>query len=378
MTRRSTCGASLGETGRSAGDREYLQGMTARAGIRGSAAVLLAIALPACGAAAHSVAPSATRPSAHAPARLAPAPSVASAPGIARTPCGPAAAGVLARTAGVVALRIYAGELSGSETRSDKRQVESFTPLLAAMARGERVAVNAAVNSLVFSHTHVVRLRVTKGGVVLADVGGPYILAPVGGTLRYRGRVVGRYLLSVQDDLGYVKLATRFIGAPLVLRTGPHNVPVEGVLAPGPASIPDHGPVSYRGAGYEAFSFNAGAFPSGSLRISLLLPIPRSLGANSCAEIKNRELGRVAQRISRRFALAPGNFSAYIEVTRTLTGGLLYIRSGSRQLAGSNGPGPARLPSEGSVSYRGVGYEVSSFSAPTSVGQVRVYQLVAP
>ncbi|MFI4985210.1 MAG: hypothetical protein ACHQAV_04380 [Solirubrobacterales bacterium] len=349
--------------------------MNPRAGIRTSAAALLATGLAACGASAQSTSGTAARSSANAPATIASSPG---APGIARTPCGPAAAEVLARAAGAVATRIYAGELSGSETQSDRSQVEHFAPLLAAVASGERAAVSTAVNSLVFSHTHVVRLLVTRGGVVLADVGGPYILAPVSGTLRFHGRPVGRYVLSVQDDLGYVKLVTRFIGAPLVLRTGSRTVPVEGVLAPGPASIPDHGPVSYRNTTYEAFSFNATAFPSGPLRISLLLPIPRSLAANTCAEINSRELGRVAQRISRRFALAPGNFSAYIEVTRTLTGGLIYIRSGSRQLAGSTRPGPPRLPSEGSVSYRGVSYEVSSFLASTSVGQVRIYQLVAP
>jgi len=349
--------------------------MNPRAGIRTSAAALLATALAACGASAQGTSGTAAQSPAHRPATIASSPQ---APGIARTPCGPAAAEVLARAAGSVATRIYAGELSGSETLSDKSQVERFAPLLAAIASGERGAVNAAVNSLVFSHTHVVRLRVTRGGVVLADVGGPYILAPVSGTLRFHGRPVGRYVLSVQDDLGYVKLVTRFIGAPLVLRTGSRTVPVEGVFAPGPASIPDHGPVSYRNTAYEAFSFNASAFPSGPLRISLLLPLPRSLSANTCAEIKSRELGRVAQRISRRFALAPGNFSAYMEVTRTLTGGLIYIRLGSRQLAGSTRPSPPRLPSEGSVRYRGVSYEVSSFLARTSVGQVRIYQLVAP
>ena len=347
--------------------------MDPRAGIRTSAAAVLATALAACGASAQGT--SSTVSSAPSPATVA---GSSKAPAIARTPCGAAAAEVLARTAGAVATRIYACELSGFETQSDRSQVEHFAPLLAAVAGGERAAVNAAVNTLVFSHTHVVRLRVTRGGAVLADVGGPYILAPVGGTLRFRGRPVGRYLLSVQDDLGYVKLATRFIGAPIVLRTRAHTVPVEGVLAPGPASIPDHGPVSYRNTPYEAFSFNASAFPSGPLRISLLLALPRSLAANTCAAIRNRELGRVAQRISRRFALAPGNFAAYIKVTRTLTGGLIYIRSGSRQLAGSTQPGPPRLPSEGSLTYRGVSYEVSSFLARTSVGQVRIYQLVVP
>ena len=347
--------------------------MSARPAILTSAAALLAVALSACGASAQTT--SGTAAPAFTGATVA---SPAQSAGVARTPCGPAAAEVLATTTGSVATRIYAGELSGSETQKDKSQVEHFIPLLAAMASGKRVAVKAAVNSLVFSHTHVVRLRVTRGGAVLADIGGPYILAPVSGTLRFHGRTVGSYVLSVQDDLGYVKLVRRFIGAPLVLRTGSRTVPVEGVLAPAPASIPDHGPVSYRHTAYEAFSFGASAFPSGPLRISLLLPIAHSLSAETCAEIKSRELGRVAQRISRRFPLAPGDFSAYITVTRGLTDGLVYIRSGSQQLAGSTRPGPPRLPREGSVVYRGVSYEVSSFPAQTAVGQVRIYELVTP
>lgn len=353
--------------------------MDRRAGILASAAALLAAALlatalAACGASAQGTGATVARSSTQPPARVA---ATAKSPGIAHTPCGAAGAEVLARAAGAVARRIYAGELSGSETLSDKSQVEHFTPLLAAVANGERAAVSAAVNSLVFSHTHVVRLRVSRGGVVLADVGGPYILAPVSGTLRFHGRPVGSYELSVQDDLGYVKLVKRFIGAPLLLRSGSRTVPVEGVLAPGPAKIPDHGPVRYRNVAYEAFSFDASAFPSGPLRISLLLPLPSSPTAESCAEINDRELARVAQRISRRFALAPGNFSAYIDVTRTLTDGLIYIRAGSRQLAGSTRPGPPRLPSTGSVRYRGVSYQVSSFLASSAVGQVRIYQLVA-
>src|SRR6202171_1019663 len=232
--------------------------MNPRAGIRISAAALAAIVLAACGASAQGTSGTARRPSTHPPATIASSPR---APGIARTPCGPAAAEVLARAAGAVATRIYGGELGGAKTQSDKSQVEHFTPLLAAVASGERAAVNAAVNSLVYSHTHVVRLRVTRGGNVLADVGGPYILAPVSGTLRFHGQAVGRYVLSVQDDLGYVKLETRFIGAPLIMREGSRPVPVEGLLAPGPASIPAHGPVSYRHVSYEAYSFNASSFP---------------------------------------------------------------------------------------------------------------------
>ena len=293
-------------------------------------------------------------------------------------PCGPAAAETLARTVGLVATRIYANEVSSSEVLRDKRQVESFAPLSSALAGGNRAGVREAVKSLVFSHTHVVRLRVMRGAQVIADVGGPQILAPVSGSLRRGGSTVGHYVLSVQDDLGYVKLVTRFTGVPLVLREGAHTVPVAGAVNPGPASIPAHGPVAYRGGTYEAFSLDAQAFPNGPLRISLLVPVPAGLSRSSCGEIKVTELGDVARRISRRFVLSPTNFSAYIKATAPLTGGLLYIRSGSRQLAGGTDPGPAGLPERGTVSYRGSRYGVFSFATATTVGRARIYQLVLP
>ena len=241
----------------------------------------------------------------------------------------------------------------------------------------KRAAVRTAVTGLVYSHTHIVRLRVSRGSKLLADVGGPYILAPLSGTLRFHGRAVGRYVFSVQDDVGYAKIETRFIGAPLVLRTGSKNVPVEGLLAPGPASIPEHGPVTYKHVVYQAYSFKASAFPSGPLRISVLVPLAAALSHESCAVVKDSELGVIARRVAGQFSLSPGNFQTYVNLIRTDTGGFFYIRAGSRQLAGSTRPGPARLPISGSVRYRGVSYAVSSFQAPSSVGTVRIYELVA-
>jgi hypothetical protein len=296
--------------------------------------------------------------------------------------CGAAAPEVLAQTIGSVAADIYTGEVASSETIKDRHQVETYAPLLQALADDDKAAAETAVTSLVYSHTHIVRLRVIRGSKVLADVGGPYILAPLSGTLRLRGRVVGRYVMSVQDDVGYVKIETRFIGAPLVLRagaesgTGVKNVPVEGLVTPGPASIPEHGPVTYEHVIYQAYSFKASAFPSGPLRISVLVPLPAGLARESCAVIRDSELEVVARRIAGQFSLAPGNLQTYVDLVHTDTGGLLYVRAGSRQLAGTTKPGPARLPLSGSVRYRGISYHVSSFEAPTSVGTVRIYQLL--
>ena len=134
-----------------------------------------------------------------------------------RVICGSKAPETLAQAAGLVATRIYAGELSSSEVQSDKREVEESAPLLSAVESGEHAAIEAAVHSLVYSGTHIVRLRVTRGSTLLADVGGPYILAPVSGVLRSNGHAIAHYELSVQDDLGYVKLETRFVGTPLVV-----------------------------------------------------------------------------------------------------------------------------------------------------------------
>jgi hypothetical protein len=283
-------------------------------------------------------------------------------------------AAVLANTAGAVAQRIYASEVSSSEVSSDKRQIESYAPLVQAVESNDRAALTTAVHTLVYSHTHIVRLRVSVGSTLLFDEGGPYILAPVEGKLRSHGKEVGHFVFSVQDDLGYVKLETRFIGAPLVLRTESGQVPIEGLLTPGPASIPDLGPVSYKGANYEAYSFDAAAYPSGRLRISLLMPIASALARKTCDRIKAEEMGLVAQRISRRFTLSQSSFAPYVHLTQTLTHTLVYVRKGSQKLAGG---GPAKLPSSGPLSYHGTKYEVSSFAAPASGGQVRVYVLVA-
>lgn len=336
--------------------------MGSRTAPRLHAAVLVAVALPIALARPPSAAVAA-----------APAPPTSAGPA---TACGARAAEVLATTAGTVAERIYAAEVKSSEVLGDKRQIESDGSLLSAVASGDGAAIRAAVHTLVYSHTHIVRLRVSRGSVLLADEGGPYILAPIGGRLRLHGGEIGHFVFSVQDDLGYVKLETRFIGAPLVLRTDSGDVPVEGLLSPGPDSIPDRGPVAYRGTNYEAYSFKAEAYPSGRLRVSLLLPLPGGLAAKTCDQIKAGELGLVAQRISRRFTLSRPAYPSYIRLVHTMTHTLVYVRSGSRTLAGSSRDTPAKLPDSGAVRFHGVDYEATSFTAPASGGSVRVHVLV--
>ena len=85
------------------------------------------------------------------------------------------------------------------------------------------------------------------------------------------GRTAARFALAVQDDTGYVKLMHRFTGADVQLVSPLGRVP-GSTLEPGPERIPAHGALTYRGRRYLASSFDATAFPSGTLRISLLVP----------------------------------------------------------------------------------------------------------
>jgi hypothetical protein len=328
-------------------------------------------------------------------------------PSLAGPPCAAATAQTLVSIDGNVAERIYRDELVGSGTIADQHQVEENGPLLKALARvsalakdkgaGDQAvreaakAVTEAVHRLVYSHTHIVRLRVLQGGKLLADIGGPYIIAPVGGSLRLHGRVVGTYLLSVQDDLGFVGLERRLVGVPLILHVGAMRVPLQGTTRTGSVAIPDRGAVVIRGAHFQAYSFDAKAFPTGVVRISLLLAEGRGLGAGrgsgsgggsalSCSAVKVAEVGRIARLIWLRFVLDGTSNSSYVTFTQSHTGALTYLREGVRQVAGSTQPGPPALPESGTVRYRGTTYGVTSFIAqrpgtPTRV-PMRVYELV--
>jgi hypothetical protein len=185
--------------------------------------------------------------------------------------CGRTDAETTATTIGAVAVRIYRAEQSGPRARAVVRDFERSRPFQEAVASNNTPATEAAIVAFFKTRLHVVRVRATLGGKLVADVGGPHVLAPAGGKVRdAQGRVVGSFLLSVQDDQGYLILAHRFTGAQVLLRQGSEQI--MGNLAPGPARMPDRGEVRYGGVHYQAYSFIAQAFPSGALRVSLLIP----------------------------------------------------------------------------------------------------------
>jgi hypothetical protein len=183
--------------------------------------------------------------------------------------CPGSAAQARVETLGHVGERIYQEELHSPAVSATLRHIERSSAFRRAVAAHDAAGTRAAIVGFFGEHIHVVRVRVTTGSGLLMDLGGPYVLAPVHGTVRRGGRVVGRFEMAIQDDAGYLRLAHLFTGAEVLMRTGGRQAMG---TTPGPATVPARGPVSYRGRAYEAYSFTGVAFPSGPLRISLLLP----------------------------------------------------------------------------------------------------------
>ncbi len=291
--------------------------------------------------------------------------------------CAGSADTVLSRTLGEVGMRIYRGELS--RTGAVATAIASVThssALATAVASGEPPATRAAVTSIVYNHLHIVRLRVIRKGHVLADVGGPFVLAPLGGNIRLRGRTVGRYVLSIQDDMGYVLLSGRLGDMQVVLRVGGRQI--MSSLQTVPVSLPAQGTTTIGGAKYVTREINATAFPSGPLQIYLLAPQPSTaLASRTCSQVKLATLGNVAMHVAQRFALSPRTYRAYISVTRNLSGAAVLIHAGAKQLASSMRSAPGHIPNKGIMSFKGRHYAVFSFPWHSAAGlPLRIFLLV--
>jgi len=282
--------------------------------------------------------------------------------------CGSANTAAISAVDAAAARHIYVDELQGGETRADIGHVTDSRALLTAMVGSNPAAIRAAVHGLVYApHWHIVRLRVLKAGKVLADVGGPYIIAPVTRTLRWHGCTVGSYVMSVQDDVGFVKLVSRFIGAPIdIYRNGSFLM---GTLKPAPRVVSTGATVTIAGSAYRANVIQAEAFPSGSLEIAVFAK-ERAAASGSCTMVRSEAWGSVAAHIAARFKPLPPHYKDLVGIVRLTTNGVAFVRAGSNQLAG--GPGPARLPLSGAVRYRGRSWSVFSFEP---VPPARIYVL---
>lgn len=192
--------------------------------------------------------------------------------------CGKTRQDTAVNTLQGVAELIYSGE-SGRSAHKQVLRVQHNKALLEAVAHREPLATEAAIKALL--NEHIVRLRVSAGGRLLSDVGGPYVLAPVNAPLRLGNHTIGSFVLSIQDDEGYLRLTRRLAGLAVLMYMnvgpGPPQLVKDSLgRAPGPAlsAVPASGSYRYEGRSYRVFTVHAEAFPSGPLTVRVLVPIP--------------------------------------------------------------------------------------------------------
>lgn len=297
----------------------------------------------------------------------------------ASTACGAATAATVAAADVQAMYDIYKGENDGPEVHADSARITSAQDLATAVANNDQAAALAAVTRIVYTpHWHIVRLRVlSSSGRLLADVGGPYIIAPVTGSLSYHGTVVGTYVMSVQDDVGYTKLVTRFGGLPiaLYLRGKPvvtRHFPASEV----PAHIPPNGTrITVNGRASNTVTYTTNAFPSGPLHVLLAIPkTGATLATQTCEVVTDDTLGRVVEHIAALYKL-PSAYAPFVMTAGGFGAKYIFVRSGATELAGTFPNGPSNLPVSGSYVFNGVTFQVFSFSP---IPPARIYLMFAP
>lgn len=275
--------------------------------------------------------------------------------------CGASATATIAAVVATTAEHIYANELAGTEVSFDLAQITGAGDLESAVAADNAAETLTAVERLVYHPAwHIVRLRVLNAsGQILADLGGPYVIAPVAGVLRYRGRVVGSFLMSVQDDTGFTKLETRYVGDPIGIYFD------GGLVAERYASFPPSPPsgpgVTLGNVSYLALRETYNAFPSSTLTALILIPPASARSRQTCAQLRAGEFGRVAERLAQLAVSLPQHYQGFATTVHNCTGADVFVRENGIQVASSGGLGPLILPSDGTVSYQGTSWLVFSF-----------------
>lgn len=290
--------------------------------------------------------------------------------------CGAATLTTIASADLAMTTDIYRNELAGTEVSFDLAQITGAADLLRAVQRHDQAATLSAVERIVYHPAwHIVRLRVLDAtGSVLADVGGPYVIAPVSGLLRAGGRVFGRFVMSVQDDVGVTKLETRFVGAPIGIYVGGRLVAGRGGALP--SALPSGGYATVSGVRDEIVRARYTAFPAGTLTAVLFVaPPPAALRLHSCAVVRIGEFGRVGMRFAQLAVDLPHHYAGFAVTTKIYTGAEVLVRRGARQLASTIGAGPPTLPTAGALSWDGRAWLVYSFQPQPGT---RVYMLIAP
>jgi hypothetical protein len=218
-------------------------------------------------------------------------------------------ADIAAATLGEVGERIYAESSHGANVGEALARVRASTALASAISAGDATATREALDGLLANQ--IARIEIVVHGKVLASAGSGSAIAPVRGSIPGTG---ASFVVSTQSAQSYLSVTQQVTGAEVLLYGASGRL--AGAVGSSPAAgaaanaVPHDGAVTYAGGHYQAHSIAGTTYPSGPLRIVLLVPRSAIRCPKRLAETKLDTLGHVGERIYEEEAGSP-----YVQAT---------------------------------------------------------------
>jgi hypothetical protein len=167
----------------------------------------------------------------------------------------------------------YTEQVSGSHSLAVLHRLGADPTLLRLLARGNAASVRAYVSQQyprTWYHWHVSRMRISQGSKVVSEVGVPFVLPASQMTLRGTGgRTAGTLQVSMQDEIGFVRLMHRRYSVNVVIR-GRTELRASDRAA-GLAKLPATGSIALGGHRYNVRSFHELAWDREPVTIWILM-----------------------------------------------------------------------------------------------------------
>jgi hypothetical protein len=203
---------------------------------------------------------------------------------------------VLATRASVLE-RVYHEGLHSQRVDSAEYLIEHSAALRAAVESANRSAARTAAEALLATG-HLTNLAIKRDGEPFIAVGGA-ALAPVQGTLAgVHGTAIASYLTSVWADEGFLSESGGISEGVVALRTA-NATSVADSPSIGVRPLPNEGTLTLKGVAFSYTSFPVQAYPSGALRVYLLIPTSAAspLCGHTAQDTTVKTLRRVAELI---------------------------------------------------------------------------------
>jgi hypothetical protein len=168
----------------------------------------------------------------------------------------------------------YANEVGGRGVVAKLHRVGSDPTLLRTLESGNLTATRAYVAQrypAVWYHWHVSRMRILRRSRVVVDAGVPFVVAPAQMTLRGTGgRALATLQVSIQDEIGFVRLMHRNYPVDVVVRGSGASHLRTSLPAAAHVRLPSRGQATIGGRRYLVRSFQQTALGAEPVTVWIL------------------------------------------------------------------------------------------------------------